>query len=245
MVWAAVWLSQSHSIAAQPTMTGHNLFSTNILWINDCKKRKKKALQVSAAICFIQPAAALRSLWSSYSGGCSWWWWASWRPFREALSKPVPYRPLKSSHTLLRNNKLNACEAKPASKHITWHMERKTPSQATVSQAAWRSFLGVSFRSSLNGNYGGVVDGLHHGSQAATQVVGVADVDFRRVFQDYSVGWTVQNPGKKLTQLHLQWLWKKRRSSRAEPVIHRGRGISSLYSVISYLHRQDTTEEGQ
>lgn len=37
----------------------------------------------------------------------------------------------------------------------------------------------------LNGDHGGVVDGLHDGGQAAAQVMGRAHVDLRRVFEDH------------------------------------------------------------
>lgn len=48
-----------------------------------------------------------------------------------------------------------------------------------------RRLLGVSFRALLNDDYGGAVDGLHDGGQAAAQVVGLVDVDFGWVFKDY------------------------------------------------------------
>lgn len=50
-----------------------------------------------------------------------------------------------------------------------------------------RRLLGVLFRALLNDDYRGVVDGLHDGGQATAQVVGLADVDFGWVFQNYCV----------------------------------------------------------
>lgn len=48
-------------------------------------------------------------------------------------------------------------------------------------------FCGVSTQTLLDGHHGGVVDGLHDGSQAAAQVVGLADVHLRGVFEDHCV----------------------------------------------------------
>ena len=69
--------------------------------------------------------------------------------------------------------------------------------------------LWVSLRALLNDDDWRVVDGLHDSCKATAQVVGLADVDFGWVFKNYCISWTIQNPGQKLTQLHLQRLWKQ------------------------------------
>lgn len=46
----------------------------------------------------------------------------------------------------------------------------------------------VLFRALLNNDYRGVVNGLHDGSQATAQVVGLVHVDFGRVFKHYCLG---------------------------------------------------------
>jgi len=68
---------------------------------------------------------------------------------------------------------------------------------------------GDSFRALFNADYWGAVDGLHDSGQATAQVVGLVDMDFGRVFKNYRLSRTVQNPRQKLTQLHLQWVWKQ------------------------------------
>lgn len=70
--------------------------------------------------------------------------------------------------------------------------------------------LVVFFRTLFDYDYWGVVDRLHDSGQATAQVVGLVDMDFGRVFKHYSVSWTVQNPGQKLAQLYLQWVWTQR-----------------------------------
>lgn len=55
----------------------------------------------------------------------------------------------------------------------------------------------------LDGDHRRLVNGLHDGSQAAAQVVGLVLRHPRRLFEDHRVGRTVQNSGEELAQPDL------------------------------------------
>lgn len=97
-------------------------------------------------------------------------------------------------------------DTKPNRKHVTCEPRalNEPPAPPLAGHmTVLRRLQGASPRTLLHGDDGGVVDGLHDGGQAAAQVVGLADVDFGRVFEDHRVCRAVQDSGQELTQLHL------------------------------------------
>lgn len=117
-------------------------------------------------------------------------------------------QPVHDEAVPLWNIKVKSmADTKPTGNTLFVSREPRTTRQPRSSQVTWqfcsvcRAFPWV--RTLLHGDYRGVVDGLHDGGQAAAQVVGLADVDFGRVFEDHCVCRAVQNSGQELTQLHL------------------------------------------